>query len=92
MLRAVHTASDLSKELTRLAQKLLKVTRHLSKLQEAVEMAGKNILPAMAKATDMSMEAPGYHQADEAKGAPRAARATAVDDAELSVARTGHAR
>jgi hypothetical protein len=67
VLRAVHTASDLSKELQQLAQKLLKVTDDLSKLQKALVIVGKNALPAMARAADMSAEAPGYHRADEAK-------------------------
>lgn len=67
VLRAVHTASDLADELGRLAQKLVKVSRDLSRLQEAVEIVAKNVVPATAKAADMSMEVPEHHQADEAK-------------------------
>lgn len=67
VLRAVRTATELSDELTRLAQKLLNVSRHLGKLQHAAATVGKNVVPAMAKSTDMSMEAPEYHRADEAK-------------------------
>jgi len=66
VLRAVHTASDLSKELGRLAQKLLKVSRDLNSLQTVLESAAKNTISSFAKGADTSAKAPEFTEYDRA--------------------------
>jgi hypothetical protein len=65
--RAVLTAQDLSAELTKLTQKLVKVSRDMTALKQALEIYAKNALPSVARAADQSAEHPDLTKADEAK-------------------------
>jgi hypothetical protein len=65
--RAVLTARDLSAELTKLIQKLVKVSRDMTALKAALEIYAKNALPSVARAADQSAENPELTDANEAK-------------------------
>jgi hypothetical protein len=71
VLRAVHTASELSEELGKLAKKLLDVSWKLNSLQTVLEGAAKNTLNSFAKGADTMAKAPEFTEYDKAAASRR---------------------
>jgi hypothetical protein len=64
---AVLVTSRLSKELTKLTQRLMKVSRDMGALKQALEIFAKNALPSVTRAADQAAQSPELTKADAAK-------------------------